>query len=148
MREIINPSTVGTVTDVSFSYPSHGTRTVKVSNNLSVLDIGSGSASNDVEHVRIGRNVKSIGDGCFDGFVNLISVDSGDIDLVGDHAFRGCEKLRECSLLKGDVLVGHVGSESFSGADISSAVINAYRDSTLENYSDYALANITHLQSV
>ncbi len=94
MREIIDPADGKTVVDVNFSYSDGGLKTVKISNNLSVIDMGSGETTRDVYHARIGKNVKRIGDCCFMDFENLVSVDSGDVDTVGDRSFYGCKNMK------------------------------------------------------
>ncbi|EJK45204.1 hypothetical protein THAOC_36190 [Thalassiosira oceanica] len=65
-----------------------------------------------ITRIRIGPQVKDIPRDAFRGCINLAEVqfDEGSLEVIGDHAFRGCEALQEVVIPPG---VTKLGSNAF-----------------------------------
>ena len=70
------------------------------------------SGNKELETFHICKQIKRIGDGAFDGCANLkhITFDDGNLEVIGENAFRGAKKLR---LEEIPETVKHIGNGAF-----------------------------------
>lgn len=138
----------------SVDYESSGVKKIRISDNLSSLDVV-GTYDNSVvsalKSANVGSQVRELAPSCFVGCSNLLQVTlpEGCGDL-GDYAFAGCSSLYDINCLNGQMKtsLANIGSHCFDGCDsLVDVKINLGRSNRLTMIGEYAFANCKRLRS-
>ena len=142
----------------SVDYHVAGVRKIKVSNNLSTLDVVGQLGDNDMVSAlriaNIGSNVVELSPSCFVGCVNLAQVSSTEkCQFLEDYAFCGCSSLTKVNCIQpGSAYpVKKMGTRCFYGCDgLEEVELNlaGNADNLYEILGDECFADCANLKDV
>lgn len=141
---------------LKYKYESTGTRTVRISNNLSNLVVRGDIATSNpglesqLIYAKFNLGLSAIPDYCFANCINLAALDSANnIKSVGNYAFLNCKSLSGASFLGTENRVlTHIGDYAFAGSGLKSVVINLQGSVSDSSTNTHCFANCTELTSV
>ncbi|MDO4966815.1 MAG: leucine-rich repeat domain-containing protein, partial [Lachnospiraceae bacterium] len=112
---------------------------------MSVVKIDPGAFKNNenIETIKIGKNIKVIGNGAFEGATNLKRIALGrNVETIGDGAFKGCTKLTTVTIPNKTT---KIGASAFEG---DTKLRNITIGKNVESIGDFAFKDCVSLTSI
>lgn len=139
----------------SVDYQLSGVKKIRMSDNLSALDVVGMSGDNQVQaklkKATIGANVVELAPSCFIGCSALVEVKMGENTVDLDScAFMGCGSLQRIDCLAQDgYQLQNIGNSCFMGCDsLTSIYVNVKGTNRYTQIGEYAFADCSSLQRV